>query len=48
MKAALAFCATATLLIGCQNEAETPTAPLAGPAVRGLAWTAQGDNWVQD
>ena len=48
MKALLVFCAIATLLVGCQNRAAAPAAAPATPVARGMAWTAQGDNWAQD
>jgi hypothetical protein len=48
LKAALAVVATAALLVGCQNDAAAPVAAPASPVVRGMAWTAQGDNWAQD
>src|SRR5687768_16858970 len=51
MKAKVALIAITAALLGCQNESAAPSASPAVPAsaaAKGMAWTAQGDNWAQD
>jgi hypothetical protein len=48
LQAALASIAIATLIAGCQTDVASPAGAPASPVVRGMAWTAQGDDWAQD